>query len=132
MKSYLETNGILYQELAEVIDGLDIIAMDIKLPSSTQCRAYWQEHKQFLKIALEKDVFIKAVISSQTQKQDIEEAVDLVASISPNVMFILQPNTYDLGNGVMKKCSDFHNYSLKFLKNARIPPRFGMLAAHHF
>jgi organic radical activating enzyme len=32
---YLETNGILHENLKEVIDLTDVIAMDFKLPSST-------------------------------------------------------------------------------------------------
>ena len=39
-------------------DELDIIAMDIKLPSSTECKEYWDEHKAFLKVALNKNAFI--------------------------------------------------------------------------
>ena len=59
MISYLETNGILYKELQSIIDDIDIIAMDFKLPSSTKCRSFWDEHKRFLEVALRKEVFIK-------------------------------------------------------------------------
>jgi len=34
-KHYLETNGTLAAELEELIDHIDIVAMDLKLPSST-------------------------------------------------------------------------------------------------
>ena len=34
-KSYLETNGTLPNDLESVIDFIDIVAMDFKLPSST-------------------------------------------------------------------------------------------------
>ena len=121
--TYLETNGTLAKELREVIGDLDIVAMDIKLPSSTKCRAYWKEHADFLKVALKKDTFIKAVVSSDTAKDDIVKAVDLVKKIDPNVLFILQPNTYELSNGVMKKCLEFQDYCLKYLPNARILPQ---------
>ena len=40
IKTYLETNGVLPEELKEVVEGIDIIAMDIKLPSSTKCKPY--------------------------------------------------------------------------------------------
>ena len=123
MPTYLETNGTLPNELEEIIDDIDIVAMDIKLPSSTQCRSYWKEHKEFLKIALKKDVFIKTVISSETDEADILQSIDLVAEIDPGVLFILQPNTYDLGNGVVKKCLLYQGSCLKRLNNVRIMPQ---------
>ena len=123
LPAYLETNGVFPDELAQIIDDVDIVAMDIKLPSSTKCRAYWKEHADFLKVALKKDTFIKAVVSSDTAKDDIVKAVDLVKKIDPNVLFILQPNTYELSNGVMKKCLEFQDYCLKYLPNARILPQ---------
>lgn len=52
MPVYLETSGVLYQALGQVIRGVDSVAMDIKLPSSTGQRAFWKEHEQFLTIAL--------------------------------------------------------------------------------
>ena len=51
LKMYLETSGVLYEGLKKIISDVDIVAMDIKLPSSTQCRALWKEHEKFLKIA---------------------------------------------------------------------------------
>ncbi|HLF18327.1 MAG TPA: 7-carboxy-7-deazaguanine synthase QueE [Candidatus Omnitrophota bacterium] len=123
LKSYLETNGVLPQALGMVIDGIDTIAMDIKLPSSTKCQPFWKEHESFLKLARQKDVFIKTVISSDTDKEDIGRCVQLVAGIDPDVLFILQPNTYELKNGVMKKCLEFQDLCLKRLNNVRILPQ---------
>ena len=123
LPAYLETNGICPKELAQIIDDIDIVAMDIKLPSSTKQKSYWKEHEDFLKIARKKDVFIKTVISSDTDKKDIIKAVDLVKKFDRNVLFILQPNTYELQNGVMAKCLEFQDHCLKHLPNARILPQ---------
>ena len=120
---YLETNGICPQELKTVINDTDIVAMDIKLPSSTKEKAYWKEHEEFLKIALKKDVFIKTVISADTDKKDIVKAVEMVKKIDPGVLFILQPNTYELRNGLMDKCQDFQDYCSKYLSDVRILPQ---------
>jgi len=121
-RSYLETNGVLPEALEVVIDHIDIIAMDIKLPSSTKCRPYWKEHEEFLKIALKKDIFIKTVISKETDKEDIVRAAGLVARVDPDILFIIQPNTYDLP-AVMGKCIEFQEESLKQLNNVRILPQ---------
>ena len=107
MKSYLETNGTIPGELARVIDFIDIVAMDFKLPSSTLERAFWDEHMDFLKIASRKKVFVKAVITPETTNSDIEKAVSLIAGFDKHIPFILQPATSSdasvrcVGNGKM-------------------------------
>ena len=90
-KSYLETNGTLPDELEGVIDLIDIVAMDFKLPSSTGLGAYWKEHFKFLKIAARKKVFVKSVITADTKKDDIEEAIRLIKMVNKNIPFIMQP-----------------------------------------
>ena len=92
-KSYLETNGTLPNELAKIIDLVDIVAMDFKLPSSTGERSYWYEHADFLKIASRKKVFVKAVVTPDTDNEDIEKAIQLLKKSDKNIPFILQPVT---------------------------------------
>jgi len=41
MRTYLETNGIFHEALEELIKNVDIISMDLKLPSSTKCQSFW-------------------------------------------------------------------------------------------
>ena len=53
-------------ELEEVIDYLDIIAMDLKLPSSTGMEISGMSIAGSLKIASKKDIFLKAVICKDT------------------------------------------------------------------
>lgn len=93
LKVYLETNGTLPEELSKVIDLVDIIAMDFKLPSSTNQKPFWQEHARFLKIATRKKVFVKAVVTQRTVKQDIEKAVSLIKRTNESTPLILQPAT---------------------------------------
>ena len=123
LKIYLETSGVLYKELRKIVDDVDIIAMDIKLPSSTQCRAFWKEHEEFLKIALKKEVFIKTVIAKTTTLEDIKRATNLVETINLHVPFILQPNSFELSNGVVNKCLQYYDYCLKQLSDVRILPQ---------
>lgn len=93
MKSYLETNGTLPSELSDIIDQVDIVAMDFKLPSSTKDRPYWDEHAEFLSIARRKKTFVKAVITPDTTADDIVRAAELINRIDANMPFILQPAT---------------------------------------
>lgn len=121
--SYLDTNGTLPQALKDIVEDVDIIAMDLKLPTSTKQKAFWKEHEQFLKIALKKDVFIKAVISSDTKEKDILKARELVRHIDPHLLFILQPNFFEIKNGAIQRCLEFQNICAKELKNVRIMPQ---------
>jgi len=118
--TYLETNGILYDNLLEGIEYIDIVSMDIKLPSSTGGEQYWSEHEKFLTIAKEKDVFVKTVISVDTTKEDIFKAVALIEKVDKNVQFILQPNYFDLSSGVMDKCLEYENYCQRYLKDVKV------------
>lgn len=122
-KIYLDTNGTLPEALREVIKDIDIIAMDIKLPSSTQQKAFWMEHQEFLKVAVRKEVFIKAVISSQTHLGEVLKAAQLVAAIAPKVPFILQPNYLDMKKGVIEDCVRYQKLCAKILKDVRILPQ---------
>ena len=94
---HLETNGTLYRELSKVAALVDVIAMDIKLPSSTGGRGRWAAHLKFLSEAPEK-TFIKTVLTSKTRMSDMEKAVDLAASVRDQVPFFIQPAT--AGKGV--------------------------------
>ena len=122
-KFYLETNGTLPSELTKVIEDVDIIAMDIKMPSSTKCRAFWAEHEEFLKIAVQKETFIKTVISADTDVEDWEKTVELVARVDSSIPVIVQPNTFDLKNNVITKCVEFQEYGSKYLSDVRVLPQ---------
>ncbi len=123
LKSYLETNGTLPQSLAKIIEGVDIVAMDIKLPSSTKEKAFWQEHEDFLRIAEEKDVFVKTVITNDTQAAEVGRAVGIVAKINPKIPFILQPNYFEMKQGVVAKCEGLGKECAKHLSDVRILPQ---------
>ena len=125
MPAYLETSGVLHKALAQVIKGVDVVSMDFKMPSSTGERSFWKEHEQFLDVILrnKKDFFIKAVVSSKTEKADILKTAKILSSKKKDALFILQPNTFDLGKGVVQKCDDFQRMCFKFLPNTRVIPQ---------
>ena len=91
--NYLETNGTLPEALKEIIEYVDIVAMDLKLPSSTGLKPFWDAHREFLKISSEKEVFLKAVICQSTQEQDLRQAISIIKEINPAVVLVLQPDS---------------------------------------
>ncbi len=124
LKVYLETNGTLKHELLEVLNFIDIISMDLKLPSSTGIRAFWQEHSLFLKEAVRKEVFVKAVITPETLLSDVEKAVSIVKAIGENIPFIIQPVSYNGNVEKIDRLPVFFDSAKRRLNNVRVIPQF--------
>lgn len=89
----LETNGVLPDHLSEIIDLIDIVSLDIKIPSATGLSPYWKEHKKALEIAYMKEVFVKIVFTRETRAKEMDEAVSLIAEIDEKIPLVLQPVT---------------------------------------
>ncbi len=92
LRLHLETNGVLCRELENVSALVDVVAMDIKLPSSTGQRGFWTAHGRFLAVAPEK-TFIKTVLTSESTMADFAKAVRLAAGVHSEVPFFIQPAT---------------------------------------
>jgi 7-carboxy-7-deazaguanine synthase len=90
-KVLLETAGVHVHEFREIAVFVDVVAMDVKLPSSTGMHPWWREHEAFLKSTKGKEVYVKVVVTSETSIEDLQRARDLVASVDPSIPFILQP-----------------------------------------
>lgn len=120
---FLETNGTLPGELKKIVDEVDIISMDIKLPSSTGLAPLWDEHVNFLRTAWGKDLYIKMVISNNTTMHDVIRAVEMISKGDPSMPLFLQPNHFEIEKGVMAKCIEFQNYCLNYLSDVRIVPQ---------
>ncbi len=122
LKIYLETNGICSAGLKKVLPYVDIIAMDIKLPTSTKQQPLWLEHLEFLSVARHKEFFIKAVISGPTRLADIARMVELIRSLDMGLTLVLQPSSQGYPAAV-KKALAFQRYCLKYLADVRLIPQ---------
>jgi organic radical activating enzyme len=85
----LETNGMLPESLRTVLPYLDVVSMDIKLPSNSGERAFWDQHAHFLAVAGDK-AYAKVLIDTGTDIDDVERAAALVGDRVP---VFLQPIT---------------------------------------
>jgi len=108
-RHYLETNGTLPDKLESVIDHIDIVAMDAKLPSSTGLPGFWEAHAEFLKIASRKEVFIKAIICADTAEEDLRCTIEMIKSVHKSAILVLQPDSNDNCKLLEKKLGDFRD-----------------------
>jgi organic radical activating enzyme len=88
---YLETNGTLPKELKKIIEFCDVISMEFELPSSSK-KDFWKQHKEFLKTAAKKEVFVKVVVSNNSKIQEIKKTAQIIRAVSKNIPLILQPS----------------------------------------
>jgi 7-carboxy-7-deazaguanine synthase len=91
---YLETGGHRPSQLRQVLPWLDLVGMDIKLPSVSG-ETHWEKHREFLQIcqADRVDVFVKIIISQTTNPDELRQAAKLVADVDDSIVIFLQPMT---------------------------------------
>lgn len=98
--TYLETNGTLPLALGPLLPFIDIVAMDLKPPSSTQDRSYLNEHKAFIAAVKNRpaaELFVKIVVTPDTLPAEISECLDLLREIDPELPVIFQPVSESAG-----------------------------------
>ena len=119
---YLETNATLVGELGEIIDYIDYVSADIKLPSSTHEIAYWSEHDNFIAKASHKILFAKVVFDENITEEEIRETVKICAKYG--IEIILQPKSKDNQMAVSIKTAEaVMNKFLKQYKKVRFIPQ---------
>lgn len=126
---YLETNGTLADELLKIIEYVDIIAMDIKLPSSSGSGPMWQAHKKFLCIASAKEVFVKIIITKDAVMKDLKQAVEIVKDVDVKIPFVIQPaaDTKRINSPGRQMISDFLKFADRHLSDTRVMPQIHKL-----
>ncbi|MBU8923470.1 MAG: 7-carboxy-7-deazaguanine synthase QueE [Bacteroidales bacterium] len=116
---YLETNGLHESAAARIAPLVDIVSMDIKLPSlclpggevvdkggapdsgTTGKRAdasmtgndIFDIYSRVIPVFARKDLFVKVVIDDGFDPVEFEKAVDQVARTDPSIPFVIQPVT---------------------------------------
>ncbi len=133
-KIMVETAGVHFGEFIELSEWIDIVSMDIKLPSSTGMHPWWREHEAFLKAvrragepsAPPKELYIKIVISGETEEKDIARATQLIASMDASIPVILQPaSLYGRFRSIptIDQLARWEDQIKPVLKNLRIIPQ---------
>ena len=91
---YLETGGHHPDKLTPLLSDIDLIGMDIKLPSVSG-EDHWNAHERFLDLALKAhtDIFCKVIVSDQTSSNELEQAAAMIRKIDSRIPCYLQPMT---------------------------------------
>lgn len=123
-KTLLETNGIHWRALEEIIEYCDWISMDLKLSSVSHEKKFLDEHEKFFKIALRKNVYLKMVVAAEIDLQEFDSYLHRVASIAPQVPVFLQPvaqtrEAYD-DPGILRLLDDLQRRGSAIMPHMRI------------
>jgi 7-carboxy-7-deazaguanine synthase len=94
LRVHLETSGIESGAIARVVGSVDVVAMDIKLPSATG-KDHWDAHRDFLRVAARREAFVKVVVDRATSLAELDRAISLVAEIDTGIPLVLQPESAD-------------------------------------
>jgi organic radical activating enzyme len=100
---YLETHGLACDALEQLVDTVDLIAMDWKLASDVQ-RAegpqvppqagFHEIHTAFLRVAqAAPEVFVKVVVTGATREEELDRMAACIAAADPATPLVLQPVT---------------------------------------
>ncbi len=120
---HLETNGTLAEAVLGLNGLVDVIAMDMKIPSACGCEL-WQAHNLFLDNALTTGafVFVKAIANSSTTESEILQCAKIIASKDRQVPLVIQPANGESrvpGNHLLK----LQEAALRMLEDVRIIPQ---------
>jgi organic radical activating enzyme len=126
-KNYLETNGTLPEALREVIDYVDVVAMDFKLPTSTMTGDWWQAHRRFLEVISQKEFFLKTVICESTEEEDLQEGISLIKEVNDSAILVLQANSFEEYNRLKDKLANFKETCIKNSVAAFVIPQMHKL-----
>jgi organic radical activating enzyme len=117
--TFLETNGMLPNALSACLEHIDIVAMDIKLDQVIKPHQA-KDIKEFMKIAKEKELFIK-IVFDMTTIREVNVAVKMISNIDTTTPVFLQPVTGSVIPSV--DLIDVVQQSLELLDDVRVIPQ---------
>ena len=126
-KIYLETNGTLYEDFNKIVKLIDIVSMDIKIPSSAKNKEeLWQKHKKFLDVYVENkkskiELFVKVVVNENFSDEELYNIIWCLSSSEADVPVIIQPQSNNPPAG--SQLLEWQSRLLKHINVVRIIPQ---------
>lgn len=121
---YLETNGTVIKDVEKIIDSIDYVSADIKLPSCSGLINSFEKHDKFFETFCNSKatVFAKIVFDEKITKEEIKLATDLSKKYGFEI--ILQPkmigDKMSINSAFIRKI--FYKF-LEYTKNVRVIPQ---------
>lgn len=128
MLLYLETNGHLVEALDRVAGVIDVVGMDVKIPSTAGFPARFDANRAFLALAADlcREVFVKIVVGAETGDEELEQALRVVVDAAPDTTTVLQPVTPFANRGVPpspERMLELDELAVRLLPNALVIPQ---------
>jgi 7-carboxy-7-deazaguanine synthase len=122
---YLETNSTMPEELEGLTEHLEYVAADIKLSTSTGEPERFEVNLEFLKRCEVPYLFVKLVVTHETDIEELVTAVKLVRDSGRKPVVVIQPATgrrgeVEVGGAVLL---DMQKRALEVCGDVRVIPR---------
>lgn len=115
---YLETNGTLPENLEKIIDLIDFVSMDIKMPYINN-NNFLKSQENFLRISEMKGHQVKIVVSKGDSKETFLTAISIIKN--RETPLIIQPNSSNTPD--IHFLMDLQKAASTYLKNVMIIPQ---------
>lgn len=120
----LETNATHPDRLELVLPHIDIVSMDLKLPSNSCEPPLWDRHRRFLEKSIAKTVYVKVPVDDGTLDDEVRQAAALVAAVDPSVVVYLQPIVTAASRRVSPaRLERFYDLATAELREVRVLPQ---------
>lgn len=116
---YLETNGSLPNALQRVAAYFKVISLDFKIPSATGQKELWSEHERSLRIASDRDVFVKVVIDENVRTDELMTACRIIGRVDRMTPLVIQP----VFGSHVRELLELQNAALRILDDVRVIPQ---------
>ena len=124
---FLESNGTLVKAIEDLLPNMDIVAMDYKLESAAGVKPDADLHRNFLRVAAGKEVFVKAVVDASTRDEEIEECAGVVAVVDRHIPLVIQPVTPVAGKPATPpsglRLAQLQRLASRFVGDVRVIPQ---------
>lgn len=83
---YFETNGTMADRLAQIVDCIDIAAIDIKLPSCPGVTMAWEDTRRCVALSMERagETIVKIIVREEDDDADLRKAAEIVGDLRRN------------------------------------------------
>jgi 7-carboxy-7-deazaguanine synthase len=126
----LETNALLTTALDDVLEGIEVVSADVKLPSNSGEDEFWDRHRRFLEACRGTEVYVKIPVDEGTSPADVVRAAALVAEAAPGAILFVQPLTDPVTTGwciSVKHLEDLAAVASAEVRDTRVLPQIHKL-----